>query len=69
MNERYDKHGAADYLTRMGVPVKARTLAAWRAADQGPLSVKAAGRVFWPRLELDRWLASELLTSSRGGIR
>lgn len=67
-DERYDKQNAAAYLSRT-VPVSPRTLDAWRTADKGPRSHKVAGRVFWYRSELDRWLASELLTSSRGGVR
>lgn len=67
-DERFDKHAAAAYLSR-SVTVSPRTLDAWRAADKGPRSHKVAGRVFWYRSECDRWLASELLTSSRGGVR
>ena len=67
-DERLYKRAAAAYLSHT-VPVSPRTLDAWRAADKGPRSHKVAGRVFWYRSELDRWLASELLTSSRGGVR
>lgn len=67
-DERLNKYAAAAYLSRT-VPVSPRTLDAWRGLDKGPRSHKVAGRVFWYRSELDRWLASELLTSSRGGVR
>ncbi|BCP11891.1 hypothetical protein MINTM020_39890 [Mycobacterium paraintracellulare] len=67
-DDRLNKHAAAAYLSRT-VPVSPRTLDAWRTADKGPRSHKVAGRVFWYTSELDRWLASELLTSSRGGVR
>jgi hypothetical protein len=67
-DECFDKHDGS-LLHPDGVRVSPRTLDAWRAADKGPLSVKVAGRVCWPRLELDRWIASRLLVDSRGGVR
>ena len=67
-DERYDKRAAAEYLSRT-VPVSPRTLDAWRAANKGPRSHKVAGRVFWLRSDLDHWLAAELATTARGGVR
>lgn len=68
IDELYDLDSAAEYVSRT-VPIKPRTLYAWRYLNKGPRSHKVAGRVFWSRFELDRWLASELLTSSRGGVQ
>ncbi len=67
-DERFDKHAAAEYLSR-AVPVSPRTLDAWRAANRGPRSHKIGGRVFWLRSDLDQWLAAELSTTARGGVR
>ncbi len=67
-DEHFDKRAAAEYLSRI-VPVSPRTLDAWRAANRGPRSHKIGGRVFWLRSDLDQWLAAELVTTARGGVR
>jgi hypothetical protein len=67
-DERLNKHAAAEYLSRT-MPVSPRTLDAWRAGDKGPRSHKIAGRVFWFRSDLDRWLAAEFASTARGGVR
>jgi hypothetical protein len=67
-DERPNKRDAAEYLSRTML-VSPRTLDARRAADKGPRSCKVAGRVFWFNGDLDYWLAAELVSSSRGGVR
>jgi len=68
-DQLFNKHAAAAYLTENYIPVRPRTLDAWRRAGRGAPSHKIAGRVVWSRAELDRWVAAQLASTSRGGVR
>lgn len=67
-DERLTKAEAAEYLSQT-IPVRPRTLDAWRRLDKGPRSHKVGGRVRWFKSDLDQWLAAQLISTSRGGVR
>jgi predicted DNA-binding transcriptional regulator AlpA len=64
LTDRFTKAEAAEYLG-----VSERSLDLWRAKDTGPRSFKIAGKVCWLKNDCDEWLAAQIVSTTRGGIR
>ena len=45
--------------------VKVKTLQTWRALKKGPRFVRVGRRVFYPRAEIERFLASNLVETNQ----
>lgn len=60
--------GAASELTRRGLPVKKRTLEAWRIQGYGPrfrrLGAPRRGRVGYLLVDLEEWIQGAVRTST-----
>jgi predicted DNA-binding transcriptional regulator AlpA len=62
MHERLTLKQAAEYLN-----VPENTLRWWRNCNSGPRSYSLGRKVFYDRIELDRWVESQKAETVRGG--
>ena len=64
LTDRLTKAEAAEYLG-----VSERSLDLWRARNIGPRSFVIAGRACWLKTDCDEWLAAQIASTARGGLR
>lgn len=57
----------AEVATEWRVPES--TLRSWRSDDCGPKSFRIGRRVFYLRCDVEAWIAEQMQTTAKGGVR
>lgn len=58
LNVKQDTHSPVEVAEVIGVTVG--TLAAWRCRNKGPKFVRIAGRIRYPKTEVQEWLEEQI---------